>query len=314
MNTNKIIIKYFTEFNKEDRKTIAYLLYYSIIEAILLLVTPLTSAFIINSVFAAAEISIIVLSIIVILVFGLIVLLQILNLYILEKFQQNIFINNSIQISLLAIANKENLDNKNIAKYMNYFFDVISIQKLLPSLFMNFTSMIIKFIVASIVLFLFDVRLFGMLFFMTIIFTFIIYLLGKDAPQKAIERSNAKHEAIHYIQSIPFKAEDNESVLTGLDNLLIKFIDARKKMFRIVIRQLSLSFFVEGIILSTFFIVGAYLVFEGYMPIGEFVAAEIIIISLAYSVKDFVKQLDYVYDLIEGFYKIDKLANNLGQE
>ncbi|HIE59176.1 MAG TPA: hypothetical protein EYP82_04450 [Hydrogenothermaceae bacterium] len=82
-------------------------------------------------------------------------------------------------------------------------------------------------------------------------------------------------------------------------------------MFTVIIRQLSLTFFMEGLILSSFFILGGYLVFEGKMPIGEFVASEIIIIAVTYSLRDFMQQIDYIYDMVEGFYKIDKLSKKL---
>ncbi|MDQ7042241.1 MAG: ABC transporter ATP-binding protein, partial [Sulfurimonas sp.] len=103
----------------------------------------------------------------------------------------------------------------------------------------------------------------------------------------------------------------DESKLKKLDELLINFLQARRNIFSVIVKQLSLSYFIEGLILSAFFILGGYLVFEGKMPIGEFVAIEIIIISVLNALRDFMKQIDYIYDTIEGFYKIEKLAHSL---
>ncbi|MBL1243805.1 MAG: hypothetical protein COA39_005330 [Sulfurimonas sp.] len=50
------------------------------------------------------------------------------------------------------------------------------------------------------------------------------------------------------------------------------------------------------------------------IPIGEFVAIEIIIISVVYALRDFMKQIDYIYDMIEGFYKVDKLSKTLANK
>ncbi|HIP20271.1 MAG TPA: hypothetical protein EYG70_04020 [Sulfurimonas sp.] len=82
-------------------------------------------------------------------------------------------------------------------------------------------------------------------------------------------------------------------------------------MFSIIARQLAVSFFIEGLILSSFFILGGYLVFEGTIPIGDFVAIEIIILSVLNGLRSFMKQIDYIYDMVEGFYKIDKLSRAL---
>jgi ABC-type bacteriocin/lantibiotic exporter with double-glycine peptidase domain len=70
----------------------------------------------------------------------------------------------------------------------------------------------------------------------------------------------------------------------------------------------------EGIIVSSFLIFGGYMVIEGTLPIGEFVAAEIVIVSITYALKGFAKQIDYLYDIIEGLYKVDKLSISLGEK
>ncbi|RUM44216.1 MAG: ABC transporter ATP-binding protein, partial [Hydrogenimonas sp.] len=94
-----LVIRNLKQIVSEDKKNIFYLLYYSMIEAILLMVSPLTSAFIINSVLAHATISITVLSFIVIVIFVIIAILQVLKEYMVEKFEQKIFVKNSIKIS-----------------------------------------------------------------------------------------------------------------------------------------------------------------------------------------------------------------------
>ena len=296
---------------KEDKKNIFYLLYYSLLEALLLLITPLASAVIINTVLAHATFSILILSIIVIVVFIGIAVLQVIKQYIMEKFEQKIFVNQAIKISEASFNIKGNQTDKALHTYMNYFFDVVSIQKIMPLLILNASSLIFKILLSLLVLLLFDVNLFLLAVFFAIFFVFIILSLGKNGMLFALERSNAKHEVIYFLQNIPSSPKEEESFFQKLDDLLTNFVDARRRMFRVVIRQLSVTFFMEGLIMSSFFILGGYLVFEGKMPIGEFVASEIIIISVTYSLRDFMKQVDYIYDMAEGFYKIEKLSKKL---
>lgn len=297
---------------QEDKKNIFYLLYYSLIEGILLMVSPLTSAFIINSVLAHATISIYTLSGVVITIFLMIAFLQVIKEYIIEKFEQKIFVKNSIKIAELAV--KIVPDKADIDKYMNYFFDVISIQKIFPVLLLNGSGLIIKLLTSMLLLLVFDVSFFLLGLFFVFFFLITVLWLGKRGPSYSIERSNAKHEAIYFLQEIPYLQEDFKTIFTKLDQLLSNFVFARRKMFGVVVKQLSLTFFLEGLVLSSFFIIGGYLVFEGIVPIGEFVAVEIIIISLVSALRDFMKQIDYMYDMIEGFYKIEKLKNALGEE
>ncbi len=295
-----------------DKHNIYYLLYYSFLEAVLLMISPLASAFIINSVLSHATISIMVLAFVVIVIFFGIAFLQIIKEYIIEKFEQKIFVQNAIDIATLAKEESHMADAKRIDKYMNYFFDVISIQKLFPTLVLNGSGLVVKIIVSLILLLIFDPSLFALGIMFIILFGVIILYLGKHGAEAAVERSNAKHEAIYYLQTEPFDASKSpDEVYEGLDKLLEAFVQARKKMFGIIIRQLSLTFMMEGLLLSSFFILGGYLVFEGLMPIGEFVAAEIIVISVAYALRDFMKQIDYLYEMVEGFYKIDRLSKAL---
>ncbi|MDQ7069001.1 MAG: ABC transporter ATP-binding protein [Sulfurimonas sp.] len=296
----------------DDKKNILYLLYYSLIEGILFMVSPLTSAFIINSVLAHATISITVLSLIVIIVFLMIALIQVLKEYMIEKFEQKIFVKNAIKTSELALLNKKRRDTSmGTDKYMNYFFDVLSIQKLFPILLLSGSGLVIKIVVSLFLLLIFDMNFFIMGVLFIFFFLFIVLFIGRKGAVLAVERSNAKHDTIHFIQNISDQEGSDEMKLKKLDELLIHFIQARRNIFSVIVKQLSLSYFIEGLILSAFFILGGYLVFEGKMPIGEFVAIEIIIISVLNALRDFMKQIDYIYDTIEGFYKIEKLAHSL---
>jgi len=307
----ELVIKNFNRVIEEDKKNIFYLMYYSILEAFLLMVSPLASAIIINSVLAHATLSIGVLSFIVITIFSGITILQVLKQYIIEKFEQKIFVQHSIQLAEASVRLKLFEADNTINKYMNYFFDVISLQKLIPVLILNSASLVVKLIVSLLFLFIFDINLFLLGIFFIVLFVVVVLLLGKNGMLFAIERSDAKHETIYFLQNIHQNENENENIFQKLDELLIAFVEARKKMFLVVVRQFGLTFFMEGLILSLFFILGGYLVFEGKMPIGEFVASEIIIVSVTYAMRDFMKQIDYIYEVAEGSYKINKLSKKL---
>jgi ABC-type bacteriocin/lantibiotic exporter with double-glycine peptidase domain len=316
MKIGQIVFRKITEIIKEDKKNIGYLLYFSAIEAILTLAIPLASAFIINSLLAHSTISMFVLGFIVLTIFTLTTMLQIIKEYITEKFQQKIFVNTAIRISKMATKlQHQNGDKKrSIDKLMNYFFDVTSIQKVFPVLILDGTGLVIKIIVSLLLLLAFSPYLFDFGFLILGFYITILVLLGRHGFERAIERSDTKHKSIYYLQHIPHQEKSSDEVLEEFDSYLEDFVDARINMFRIIIRQLSLTFIMEGIIVSSFLIFGGYMVIEGTLPIGEFVAAEIVIVSITYALKGFAKQIDYLYDIIEGLYKVDKLSISLGEK
>lgn len=298
---------------KGDRKNIFHLLYYSMIDAILVLSIPLASSFVINSILAHASLSVFILGTIVLVLFVFVTVLQILKEYIVEKFQQKVFIKTGIEIAIKAldIKDKGYGDHHTHGKLMNYFFDVTAIQKFFPLLLLDGVGVVVKIFMSLLLLFAFDPALFiaGIFFFSGYII--LLLRLGRNGVEHALNRSDAKHNTIYFLQHITEHEGTKNEILEKFDSCLSTYAKARQKFFKVIIRQLGLSYFAEGFIFSVFLVLGGYLVINGKLPLGEFVAAEIIVTSITYALKGFVKQLDYIYDTIEGFYKVNKLSVGL---
>lgn len=311
MNPAKILFDNTARIVKEDRRNIFHLFYYSAVEAVLALSIPLASSFVINSVLAHADISLLVLGFIVIVMFALVTLLQVIKEYIVEKFQQRVFLNTGIRVASMATALPAENASQEHAKYMNYFFDITAIQKFFPILLLDGVGLAAKILVSLLLLLAFDPVLFGVGLFFFSVYAVLLLLLGRNGISRAIERSDAKHAAIYFLQHIREQSGTADEVLGAFDRLLLRYAIARQKLFRVTIRQLALTFFTEGFIFSTFLIAGGYLVINGALPVGEFIAAEIVVVSITYALKGVVKQIDYIYDTIEGFYKVHKLSAKL---
>jgi len=310
----KKIIEGFSKIFSDDKTNILYLLYYSALEAVLTLSVPLASSFIINSLFAHASISLVALGVIVIFILGVVIVLQIVKEYIIERFQQKIFITTAIKVGSMAdnLRQKPDEDRSEINdKYMNYFFDILAVQKVFPLLVLDGAGLIMKVIVSLLLLLAFEPILFGAGAVYFFVFVFVILLFGKGSFEKAIERSNAKHESIYYLQNIQKQSGDSKEVMQNFDHHLQNYVEKRQSMFKVIVRQLSWTFFMEGVIISGFLIIGGLLVINGTLPVGEFVAAEVVVVSIVFAIRAFVKQIDYVYDMVEGIYKIDKLSHSL---
>ncbi len=313
MKLNDIIIDFVKKIIKEDKKNIFHLFYYSVIDAILLLSIPLASAIVINSVLAHATLSVIVLGTIVLIVFIFITILQLLKSYIVEKFQQKVFIQTGIEIGIKALnLNHENItDRQKHGILMNYFFDISAIQKFFPILLLDGVGLVVKIVVSMLLLLVFDPTLFvaGVIFFS--LYIYLLFFLGKNAAHNALNRSNAKHKTIYFIQHINKEKGSREEVLSRFDSQLLQYADARQKLFKIIIKQLGFTYFTEGLIFSLFLIIGGSLVISGSLPLGEFVAAEIVVTSITYTLKGFASKLDYFYETVEGFYKVNRLSDGL---
>lgn len=298
---------------KSDKHSVYYVLYYTLIESILVLSIPLTSSFVINSLVAHSYISLITLGVIILCVFSFIVFLRIIQEYIIEKFEQRVFVTEGYDVvqKTLKLKEEERQTPYPIDKLMNYFFDITTIQKIFPVLILNGSGLIIQTVVTLILLLVFDLTLFVWATLTIVAAIALILYVGKNGITSAVERSNAKHETIHFMQKVPQSDTDAASILEKFEEKMSHYVDARKHQYSIRIKQLSASFILQGVIITGFFLLGGHLVIAGKMPIGEFVAAEIIIVTLIYAINGFAKQLDYIYDGIEGFYKIGQLSSSL---
>ena len=312
----EVVVQSMTSIVKEDKKLVFHLLYYSLIEAILVLSIPLASSFVINSVISHADISIFVLGFMVVSSFVIVTILQVVKEYIVEKFQQKIFLSTAIDIvdkvSHPEFSKKEN--DGEFKKYLNYFFDITAIQKFFPILLLDGFALVAKILVSLILLWLFDPTLFFAGFLLLAVYIIVLFILGKSGVEYAIARSDAKHSAIYFLQNVNSFPGTREEKLASFDEKLTTYARARQTLFGTIMRQLALTYFAEGAVFSSFLVVGGYLVVEGAIPVGEFIASEIIVVSITYALKGFVKQLDYIYDTVEGFYKVDKLTKTVREK
>lgn len=313
MDIKSKVIHGFIETLKSDKRSIYYVLYYTLLEGFLVLSIPLTSSFVINSLIAHSNVSIIALGIIISVVFVFIMFLRLIQEYIIEKFEQRIFVTEGYNIAYKAQNFREE-DRKSsypIDKLMNYFFDITTVQKIFPIFILNGAGLTIQIIMTLLLLLIFNFNLFFGALSILIIYMFLLVYFGKNGINFAIRRSDAKHNAIHFLQKIPTNVSLKDEMLRSLEEKMSEYVDARESHFGVRVKQLGLSFLVQGVIITGFFILGGFLVINGKLPVGEFVAAEIIVVTLIYAMNNFVKQLDYIYDGIEGFYKVGKLSSSL---
>ncbi len=307
MGLKKEIVHGIKDILKKDKRNLFYIIYYSALEGILILSIPLASSFIIDSIVSHTPISVLVLGSIVLGMFVFITILRIIREYIIEKFQQKVFVEKSFEVAE-GVYLKNIKANEPVDKVMNYFFDVTTIQKFFPVFVLDGITLIVNVIISLLLLLAFNVALFELGVLSLIFYVGLLLLFGYNGIKYAFYRSDTKHETIYFLQKVPYSKEEKTSLLQKLDNILLRYLDSRTKLFKVMIRQKTLSFAMQGIIMSGFLVLGGFLVINGKLPIGEFVAADIVVVSIISSINRFIKQIDYVYEVVEGLYKVGKLT------
>lgn len=238
-------------------------------------------------------------------------LLQLLQLRIVENLAQKIFAHASFEfayrIPKIQYSSFRNYYGPELA---NRFFDTMTIQKGLPKILIDFSLALFQIIVGLLVLSLYHPFFIIFSIILVIIVYLIIKFTGKKGLTSSINESSAKYRIAFWLEEIArsklsFKlASDSDLNLSNTNKHVDSYLDAREKHFKILIKQSLYLILFKVLVGVGLLITGSILVFNEQMNIGQFVAAEIIIILIIASVEKLIRSLDVIYDVLTGLEKI----------
>tara|TARA_R110002049_G_scaffold28036_7_gene96778 strand:- start:1081 stop:2745 length:1665 start_codon:yes stop_codon:yes gene_type:complete len=302
---------------KLERKDIFQIFYYAIFGGIVALSLPLGIQAIINLI-QGAQISTSWIVLVIVVTVGVIFsgALQLMQLRIIETIQQRIFMRASFELSYRFPKIKMNeLRNNYPPELANRFFDTITIQKGLSKILIDVPTALLQIVFALILLSFYHpfFIIFGILLLM------LIYIVFKFTAQKGLEtsllESKIKYKVAHWIQEVArtvvsFKLSGNTSLaLQKNDDLVNKYLEARENHFKILILQFSQMIGFKVIVTASLLLIGGALVLNQEMNIGQFVAAEIIILLVIQSVEKLIVGLESFYDVLTSIEKIGQVVD-----
>lgn len=243
-------------------------------------------------------------------------LMQANQMKVIEKIQQKIFVRYAF-----AFAERiPQLDLKKVNAFylpelVNRFFDTASLQKSLSKLLLELPTAMIQILFGLLLLSFYHPSFifFGILLIATL--WLILHTSGSKGLQSSLDESRYKYalagwfeELARVVQSFKF------SVHTGLhlreaDGKTISYLDARKKHFAILLLQYRILIAFKVFITAAILVVGVMLLLNQQLNIGQFIAAEIIIITVINSVEKVIINLDGVYDVLTAIEKVSKLTD-----
>tara|TARA_R110002051_G_scaffold234092_1_gene295708 strand:- start:79142 stop:80809 length:1668 start_codon:yes stop_codon:yes gene_type:complete len=302
---------------KLDRRDILQTLYYAIFAGLVNLSLPLGIQAIINLI-QGAEISTSWI-ILVILVTGGVAfggILQLMQIRIIENVQQKIFTRASFELSYRFPKIKmSELNNYYPPELANRFFDTINIQKSLAKLLIDFPASLLQIIFGLLLLSFYHpfFIIYGLLLVL------LIYVVFKFTAEKglntSLEESKYKYKVAHWIQEVArslvsFKLSGNTShALTKNDLLVGDYLNARENHFRVLVIQFVQMIGFKVLVTGGLLLIGGLLVLNQEMNIGQFVAAEIIILLVINSVEKLIRGLETIYDLLTSLEKIGQVVD-----
>ena len=302
---------------KLDKRDISQVFFYAIFAGLVSLSLPLGIQAIINLIQSGrVSVSWIVLVIIVIIGVALVGILSIMQLRITENLQQKIFVRSSFEFGYrLPKIKFEELYNQYPPELANRFFDTITIQKGASKLLIDFSTALLQIVFGIILLSLYH----PFFIFFGLILLFLLYIIFKFSYNTGIstslKESKYKYKVVSWLQEIArnnfsFRKEISfEFALNKNNNLVSQYLDYRERHFEIIKRQYFQLIIFKVIITAGLLFIGGYLVLNQKMNIGQFVAAEIIILLVINSVEKIVVGLETLYDVLTAVEKIGQITD-----
>ena len=297
-----------------DKSDLFSIYFYAILGGLVELSVPIGIQAIISFVLGASMVTsiYILIFLVVIGVFGVGVF-QVNQMKVIEKIQQRLFTHFAFEFSqTLPQIDLYKADLYYLPEKVNRFFDTLNIQKGIQKLLLDIPIAVIQILLGLILLALYHPLfiLFG--FILVVIFWLIIKFTGKNGLETSLEESNYKYQVVAWFQEIartirPFKFSQNTNFdINRTDKLVTGYLTARTSHFRVLVIQYKSLIFFKVIITATLLSAGVYLLISQVLNIGEFIAAEIVIIMIINSTEKIIKSLESVYDVLTG---IEKLAS-----
>ncbi|MFP4847179.1 peptidase domain-containing ABC transporter [Winogradskyella sp. PE311] len=302
---------------KLEKRDLLQVIYYAVFSGLLALTLPLGIQAIINLIQGAqVSTSWIVLVILVTLGVAFVGILQLMQMRIIETIQQRIFTRASFEFTYRFPKIKMNeLRNYYPPELANRFFDTLNIQKGLAKILVDIPAAVLQILFALILLSFYHP------FFIAfgILLLLLIYVVFKFTAQKGMDtsllESKHKYKVAHWIQEVAravvsFKLSGRTTLaINKNDDLVNDYLKARESHFKILVIQFIQMIGFKVIVTAGLLLIGGLLVLNQEMNIGQFVAAEIIILLVITSVEKLILGLESFYDVLTSLEKMGQVVD-----
>ena len=300
-----------------DKQDIYQIFLYSIIAGLISLSLPLGIQSIINFIQAGkVSTSWMVLVLIVVIGVAFVGLLKIMQFRITENLQQKIFVRSSFEFAYRFPKIKFNqLYDQYPPELANRFFDTLTVQKGVSKLLLDSSGAALQIIFGIILLSLYHAFFifFGLIL---LILLFLIFKINFNVGlQTSLKESKYKYKIAHWLQEIArnhlsFKSNTTfDYSIHKNDKLVAEYLKQRESHFNVLLKQFIQLTGFKVIITAGLLLIGGILVINQQMNIGQFVAAEIIILSIITAVEKLFSGLELFYDVLTSLEKLGSVVD-----
>jgi ABC-type bacteriocin/lantibiotic exporter with double-glycine peptidase domain len=242
--------------------------------------------------------------------------LQLRMMRITESIEQRLFVNASFDFAYrIPRIQTESVRNKHVPELMNRFFEVMTIQKSVSKLLIDFSTAIVQIGFGLLLLSLYHPLFILLGISLVVVLVLFFRLTGSSGLASSLEESTQKFNVAFWLEEVArtlmsFKLSGNSDLpMEKTDKYASGYLSARKRHFSILMTQYRVLIVFKVIVAAALIIAGSILVVKGQINLGQFVAAEIIILLLINSVEKIILHMSTVYDLLTALEKVGTVTD-----
>lgn len=286
---------------------------FALVTGMLGMTTPLAVEALVNTVaFGRFLQPVIVLSIMLLAFLVFQAAVKALQTFVVEIIQRRLFARVAADLSFrLPRVRIDELDDQYAPELVNRFFDVVTVQKISAQLLLDGISVILSIFVGMTVLAFYHPYLLAFDVVLILLLLFTMFVLGRGAVKTSIKESKTKYAMAAWLEDLArcrttFRYDGaSEFALERSDQLVFNYLTARKKHFKVLMRQILFLLLVQALASTALLAIGGWLVIDNQLSLGQLVAAELIVAVVVGSFAKLGKHIESFYDLMAS---IDKLG------
>lgn len=287
---------------------------YALIVGLLTLATPIAVEALVNTVaFGRFLQPVIVLALLLFMFLAFSAAIRAVQTVVVEIIQRRLFARVAGDLAYrLPRVRMKDLDGAYAPELANRFFDVVTVQKVAAQLLLDGLGLVLSAIVGMAVLAFYHPWLAGLDLALILMIGFVI-VLGRGAVDSSVKESKKKYVMAAWLEDIArcpvtFRTDGgSEFALERADRAIHDYLTARKKHFRILMRQVVFALALQALASTALLAIGGWLVVSKQLTLGQLVASELIVAVIVGSIAKLGKHMESFYDLLAAVDKLGQL-------
>ena len=295
----------------KEKKNIQFILIYAIVSGLLSLAIPLGIQALVGTVMAGKLSSSWVIIVIATTTFvsftGATKLAQ---MSILDSIQKKLF----VRYAWIYKESIVQLNNTTSAKELSVkgrkFLDIVTFQKSFSKLLADFTKSALQILVGVLLLTIYHPIFLLVGIGITLAIFIGFRLTWKSGFETARSESNMKFKTYESILALTEAEKDEAMEKIQMDNFhssVDGYVKYREEHFKVLYRQAKFGIVTKTLLTAIMLIVGSYLLVNNQISLGQFLASEILIITLLDATEKLILSVENIYDSGTALEKLNSI-------